>query len=80
MLPFQSIWVVGTPLHAHLNAGLHYGVDSSVVGWQLSGSGYSHKVLHLVHIVLDCMMSLEVDPLRFEVRDCHVSSCSSFWR
>lgn len=48
-------------------AGLHYGVDSSVVGWQLNASGYSHKLPHLVHLVLERMTHLKVDPTRFKV-------------
>jgi secreted Zn-dependent insulinase-like peptidase len=47
--------------------GLHYGVDSSVVGWQLNASGYSHKLPHLVHLVLERMTHLKVDPTRFKV-------------
>jgi len=48
-------------------AGLHYGVDSTTGGWQLTGAGYSHKLLQLMRLVLERMVALEVDDNRFEV-------------
>ena len=47
-------------------AGLHYSVDSTTGGWQLTGGGYSHKLLHLVRLVLQRMVSLQVDSDRFQ--------------
>ncbi len=41
-------------------------MDSSTGGWQLTGAGYSHKLLHLVRLVLQQMVSLQVDSERFQ--------------
>lgn len=48
-------------------AGLQYMMDSTTQGFQLSASGYSHKLPELIRKVVEQLADLEVKADRFEV-------------
>lgn len=49
-------------------AGLQYALDSTTLGFQLTASGYSHKLPELVTTVLAQLAELAVKEDRFEVQ------------
>jgi secreted Zn-dependent insulinase-like peptidase len=54
--------------HPLLPAGLQYALDSTAQGFQLTASGFSHKLPELVHTVLAKLADLRIAADRFEVR------------
>jgi insulysin len=52
-----------------MRPGLQYGVSNTTTGFRVTVSGYSHKLLTLLGVVLEKIVGFEVLDDRFEVLD-----------